>query len=128
MENFRDFRIGPDPFGRTWHALFKYLQTGISIRHSDSVDVCFVLDNGEDEKMRRVVVIPHADLRTYAERTGRKVSDTLCSRIAALKLKQTIENAEELENEYLLLTPAEIAEYDAAVKTWEDDWVKAHAA
>jgi len=127
MENFRDFHIGPDPFGRAWHALFKYLQTGISIRHSDSVDVCFLLDSG-DERLKRVIVIPHADLRAYADRTGRKISDTLCSRIAALKLKTTIENAEELENEYLLLTPAEIAEYDAAVKKWEDDWVKAHAA
>ena len=48
MENFRDFQMGPDPFGRTWHALFKYLQTGISIRHSDSVDVCFVLESGEE--------------------------------------------------------------------------------
>jgi len=127
MENFRDFHIGPDPFGRTWHALFKYLQTGISIRHSDSVDVCFVLDNGE-EIMKRVVVIPHAALRAYAEKTGRKVSDTLCSRIAALKVKEVITNAEELENEYLPVTPAEIAAYDSAVKKWEEEWVKSHAA
>ncbi|HZL56002.1 MAG TPA: hypothetical protein VFC21_02910 [Bryobacteraceae bacterium] len=127
MENFRDFQIGPDPFGRTWHALFKYLQTGISIRHSDSVDVCFVLDNGE-EKMKRVVVIPHAELRSYAQRTGRKIGDTLCSRIAALKLKETIQNAEDLEKEYLPLTPKEIADYDVAVKKWEEEWVRSHAA
>ena len=127
MENFRDFRVGPDPFGRTWHALFKYLQTGISIRHSDSVDVCYILNDGE-EKIKRVVVIPHAELRSYAEKSGRKVSDTLCSRIAALKIQEVILNAEELENEYLPLTPKEIAEYDSAVKKWEEEWVKSHAA
>ena len=127
MQNFREFEAGPDPFGRTWHIEFKWLLTAISLRHSDSVDVCFVLDNGE-EKMKRVVVIPHAELRAYSEKTGRKVSDTMCSRIAALKVKEVITNAEELENEYLPLTPKEIAEYDSAVKKWEEEWVKSHAA
>ena len=69
MENFRDFQLGPDPFGRTWHVLFKYLQTGISIRHSDSVDVCFVLENGE-EKLQTVIVLHHADLRGVCEAHG----------------------------------------------------------
>jgi hypothetical protein len=127
MENFREFHVGPDPFGRTWHVFFKYLQTGISIRHSDSVDVCFVLENGE-ETIRRVVVIPHGDLRAYAERTGRKISDTLCSRIAALKITDVIQNAEDLEKEFLPVMPKEIADYDAAVQKWEGEWVKAHAA
>ena len=77
MENFRDFNVGPDPFGRTWHALFKYLQTGISIRHSDSIDVCYILENGE-ERLQKIVVIQHADIRAYAQRTGRKISDTWC--------------------------------------------------
>jgi hypothetical protein len=127
MENFRDFRIESDPFGRSWHVLFKYLQTGISIRHSDSVDVCFVLDDGE-EKLPRVVVIPHADLRVYAERTGRKISDTMCSRMAALRIKDVIENADELGNEFIMMTPKDIAEYDSRVKQWEEEWVKTHAA
>jgi len=127
MENFRDFQVGPDPFGRTFHVQFKYLQTGISIRHSDSIDVCFILNDGA-EKMQRVVVIPHADLRDYAQKTGRKISDTLCSRIAACKLKQVIENAEDLEKEYLLVTPKELAQYDEAVRKWEEEWVRTHAA
>ena len=118
--------MGPDPFGRTWRVYFKYLQTGISIRHSDSVDVCFILDDGS-EKLRRVVVIPHANLREYAERTGRKISDTMCSRIAASKLRQTIENAEDLEKEYLPVSDRELAEFDSTVRTEEDEWVKAHA-
>jgi hypothetical protein len=127
MENFRDFSIGPDPFGRTWHAMFKYLQTGISIRHSDSVDVCFVLDNGE-EKIMRVAVINHAELRAYAQKSGRKISDTLCSRIAALKIREVILNAEDLEKEYIPITPKELAEFDAEVKKAEEEWVRSHAA
>jgi hypothetical protein len=127
MENFRDFQIGPDPFGQTWHVLFKYLQTGISIRHSDSVDIRFVLDNGT-ERMQKTLVLAHADIRAYAQRTGRKISDAWCSRIARLKLQQVIENAEDMEKDYLLVTPKEIEEYDTAIRKWEDQWVKEHAA
>ena len=127
MENFRDFQVGPDPFGRTWHGLFKYLQTGISIRHSDSIDVRFLLSSGE-ERMQKTVVIQHADMRSYAERTGRKVSDTWCSRLAVLKLRHAIETAEDMEKDYLSVTPAEIALHDAAIQKWEAEWVKTHAA
>jgi hypothetical protein len=127
MENFRDFEAGPDPFSRTWHVLFKYLQTAISIRHSDSIDVCFLLSSGE-ETMRKIVVIRHADMRAFAERTGRKISDPWCSRIAVLKLRHVIETAEDLEKEYLMVTPGEIEEYDAAIQKWEAEWVKTHAA
>lgn len=127
MENFRDFHVGPDPFGQTWHVMFKYLQTGISIRHSDSVDVRFVLHNGTDG-MQKTVVLPHADIRAYANRTGRGITDALCSRIAMLKLRQAIENAEDIEKDYLLMTPGEIEQFDSAIKTWEGEWVKQHAA
>ncbi|MDP9169290.1 MAG: hypothetical protein M3N54_01620 [Acidobacteriota bacterium] len=127
MENFRDFKVGPDPFGRTWHALFKYLQTGISIRHADTVDVRFVLDNGE-ERMQKTVVIQHAELRALAEKTGRRLSDSLCSRIAVLKLRYVIETGEDMEKDYLRVTAEELARFDAAVQKWEAEWVKSHAA
>jgi hypothetical protein len=127
MENFREFEAGPDPFGRTWRAQFKYLQTAISIRHSDSVDVCFVLSNS-GETFQKTIVIQHADLRAYAARTGRTISDTLCSRLAMLKLRRVIETAEDLEKDYVHLTSREIEEYDSQLKKWEEAWVKEHAA
>jgi hypothetical protein len=127
MENFRDFNAGPDPFGRTWHVLFKYLQTAISIRHSDSVDVCFILETS-DEKMLRTVVIPHADIRAWADRTGNKISDSWCSRIAVCKLRHALETGEDIDKEYLVMTKAEIEEYAEAVKKWGEEWLKAHAA
>lgn len=127
MENFRDFDAGVDPFGRTWHAQFKYLQTGISIRHSDSVDVRFVLSNG-DEQVQKTIVIPNAAIRDYAHRTGRKISDPWCARIAMCKLRNAVETAEDLEKDYLTVTPQGIAEYDAMIKRWEDEWTAKHAA
>jgi hypothetical protein len=126
MENFRDFDAGQDPFGRTWHAKFKYLQTGISIRHSDSVDVCFILDNGE-EQVKKTVVMQNADIRAYGARTGRIVSDSWCSRIAMCKLCYAIESGEDLEKDHLPVTAHEIAEFDSKIKKWEDGWGK-HAA
>lgn len=127
MENFRDFSAGTDPFGRTWHAQFKYLQTGISIRHSDSVDVRYVLDNGE-EQIQKTVVIQNADIRAWSARTGRPVSDAWCSRIAAYKLRYAIESAEDLEKDYLPVTAQEIEEFDSKIKKWEDEWGRKHAA
>jgi hypothetical protein len=127
MENFRDFTLGPDPFGRTWQVLFRYLQTAISIRHSDSVDVCFILTSG-DEKIIRTVVMQHADLRAYCQAKGRKMEDAWCSRLAYCKLKAMVENAEDLDKEYLLVSPAEIAEYDQAIRRWEEDYLQKHAA
>lgn len=127
MENFRDFEAGPDPFGGVWHVQFKYLQTAISIRHSDSVDVRFILENG-DTRVQKTVVIPLADIRAYAERAGRKVSDSWCSRIAMCRLREVIATAEDLEKDYIAVTASEIARYDEAIRKWEEEWIKKHAA
>ena len=42
----RLFEAGPDPFGRMWKVQFRWLQTGISIRHADTVDVKFFVSFG----------------------------------------------------------------------------------
>ena len=132
MDNFREFQAGPDPFGRTFHVWFKYLQTAISIRHSDSVDVCFVLESGDSdgnaEKIEKTVVIRNADIRAYAKNTGRPVNDAWCSRLAMCKLRSVVETAEDIEKYYLPLPAREIAEYDAVIAKWEQNWGKKHAA
>jgi hypothetical protein len=127
MENFRDFDAGTDPFGQKWHAQFKYLQTGISIRHSNTVDICYILEH-DGEQSRKTVVIPNADLRAYAARTGRPESDAWCSRIAMCKLCQAVETAEDLEKDYLPVSAREIEEYDGKIKAWEAQWPGSHAA
>ena len=127
MENFRDFVLGPDPFGRNWHVLFRYLQTAISIRHSDSVDVGFLLDSG-DEKMTRTVVLPHGALRAYCQQSGRKMDDSWCGRLGWCKLRLMVETAEDLDKEYLVVTTAEITEFDAMIRQWEAEFLRQHAA
>lgn len=126
MENFRDFQAGPDPFGRKWHAQFKYLQTAISIRHSDSVDVCYVLENG-DEQVQKTVVLSNPEIDAYSKKTGRPISDTWCSRLAQCKIRDVIETAEDLEKDYLIVTPREIEQYDSQIRKWEEEWVRTHA-
>jgi hypothetical protein len=127
MENFRDFEAGPDPFGVVWHVQFKYLQTAISIRHSDSVDVRFILESG-DTRIQKTIVIPLADIRARAERTGRKVSDAWCSRLAMCKIREVLATAEDLEKDYIAVTLPEIERCDEAIRKWEEEWVKKHAA
>ena len=62
MLNFRQFEVGPDPFGRKWQVLFKWLQTAISLRHSDTVDVKFILesDGTRVQKVQVTIVMPRA--------------------------------------------------------------------
>ena len=131
MENFRDFSLGPDPFGRTWHVQLKYLQTAISIRHSDSVDVCFILESGGNlnaKRLIRTVVIPHAEIRAWSHKTGGQISDPWCSRIAYSKLSDSLLTGEDIDKEYLVVTPKEIDEFADAIKKWEAECLKSRAA
>ncbi|HVW09917.1 MAG TPA: hypothetical protein VHC90_15115, partial [Bryobacteraceae bacterium] len=72
--------------------------------------------------------LSHPMLREFSKRTGRAVSDTWCSRVALCKLRQVIENGEDMENVYLTVTQQELEEYDAAIRRWEAEWVRDHAA
>jgi hypothetical protein len=61
VRNFREFEAGPDPFGRTWRVEFKWLLTAIYLRHSDSVDVKFIL-RCDDIKVEKTIALRHPDL------------------------------------------------------------------
>src|ERR1035438_2984899 len=78
MLNFRQFEVGPDPFGRKWQVLFKWLQTAISLRHSDTVDVKFILES-DGTRVQKQIAIPHADLLELSRRTGHEMSDAWCA-------------------------------------------------
>ena len=112
MENFRQFEVGPDPFGRSWLAQFMWLQTAIAMRHSDSVDVKFSLVSG-DSVTEKIVVLMHPGLIDLSEKTGRPLTDPWCSRLAALHLKHVIETGEDLEKDYLTASPVQLAGYAA---------------
>ena len=115
MENFRQFEAGPDPFGRTWNVQFKWLQTAISLRNSDTVDVKFVLRH-DAERAQKTVAMPHADLVALSGKTGRPMTDAWCSRLAALHLKRMVETGEDLEKDLVTVSPVELAQYDAELE------------
>jgi hypothetical protein len=112
QEHFRRFEVGPDPFGRNWVVQFRWLQTGISIRHADTVDVKFLFkcDDGTEEE--KVIALPHAALLQVAKERNCKLTDPWCLRIAALHARRMIETAEDIEKTIVTLTAAEIADYD----------------
>ena len=115
MENFRQFDAGPDPFGRTWKVEFKWLQTAISLRHSDTVDVKFVLHDGES-RVQKTVALHHVDLLQLSKKTGRPMTDAWCSRLAAAHLQHIIETGEDLEKDLVTVSTEELAAYDARLQ------------
>lgn len=109
-EQARLFEAGPDPFGRMWKVQFRWLQTGISIRHADTVDVKFFVtpDGGETEE--KVIALPHPMLLQLTE-NGRKLTDSYCMRLAAEHLKYMIETTEDMEKTLVTVSREELASY-----------------
>ena len=108
MDNFRRFEAGPDPFGRTWQAEFRWLQTGISIRHADTVDVKFIVWTEGEEKQEKVLALPHASLLAISAKTGHPLTDPWCLKLAARHLMRMIETGEDLEKTLVTLSPADL--------------------
>jgi hypothetical protein len=114
MLNFRQFEVGPDPFGRKFQVLFKWLQTAISIRHADTVDVKFVLVDDNGGHTEKTIALPHADVLSAAREIQRPVDDAWCSRLAAMHLIHLIETGEDMEKDLVTLSLAELRRYASA--------------
>jgi hypothetical protein len=114
MLNFRDFQAGPDPFGRTWQVLLKWMQTAISIRHSDTVDVKFLLISG-GERTQKTIAMQHAELLKLSRETSHEMTDPWCSRLAALHLLHLVETGEDLEKDLVTVSYAQLKDYAAVV-------------
>jgi hypothetical protein len=114
MLNFRQFEVGPDPFGRKWQVLFKWLQTAISLRHSDTVDVKFMLES-DGTRVQKQIAMPHADLLELSRRTAHEMSDAWCSRLAGMHLKRMVESGEDLEKDLVTVRLSELDGYAAGI-------------
>lgn len=112
VQNFRHFKAGPDLSGRTWQVDFLWLQTAIAIRHSDSVDVKFLL-SGDGARIEKVIALPHPDLLDLSRGTGRPLSDPWCMELAALHLMHMLETGGDLEKTPATAAAAELAKYAA---------------
>lgn len=102
IENFRRFEVA-DPFGRTWIAEYRWLQNGISIRHSDTVDVKFLLIRGEDVE-EKVIALLHPDLLTLSRKLDRPLTDPWCMKLAALHLREMIATDRDVDKQ--VVTPS----------------------
>jgi hypothetical protein len=107
-ESFRRFSAGPDPFGRTWEVEFRWLQTGISIRHADTVDVKYFLWTEGEPKQEKVMALPHADLLALSKGAGHPLTDGWCMKLASRHLAHMIESAEDMENTVVTLSPGDL--------------------
>ena len=108
MATFREFEAGPDPFGRKYQVLLKWLQTAIAIRHADTVDVKFILTADDGASTEKTIALPHASLQQVSQSTGRAMEDAWCARIAAQHLRQLIATGEDMEKDLVTLNTAEI--------------------
>ena len=126
MLNFREFEAGPDPFGRKFQVLFKWLQTAISIRHSDTVDVKFILVDESGARSEKTIAMQHADLLKLSRDTARPMDDPWCSRLAQQHLLHLVETGEDMEKDLVTVAPADLARYAEAVARQESQ--QTHAA
>ncbi|MBV8816904.1 MAG: hypothetical protein JO022_01035 [Acidobacteriaceae bacterium] len=115
IENYRRFETGPDPFGRTWKVEFRWLQTGISIRHADTVDVKFEVETEGEPREERVIAMQHLDLLQLSSKTGHPLTDPWCMKLAALHLKHMIETGEDIEKTLVTASYPEMEKYAAAL-------------
>ena len=111
MLGFREFEAGPDPFGRKFQVLFKWLQTAISLRNADTVDVKFILTDENGGRTEKTIALPHANLLDVSRETGRNMDDPWCARLAAMHLLHVIETGEDMEKDLVTVLPADLKRY-----------------
>lgn len=114
MLDFRQFQAGPDPFGRTFQVYFKWLQTAIALRHSDTVDVRFVLER-EGTREEKTISLPHPALLQL----GHPLTDPWCARLAALHLRHMIAAGEDMENSLVTVAAEDLATHAAEIERLE---------
>lgn len=107
----RLFEAGPDPFGRMWKVQFRWLQTAISIRHADTVDVKFFVTPEGGATEEKIVALPHPALLDLTSAPGRKLTDSLCMRLAAAHLRRMIETSEDMDKTLVTVLPQELRGY-----------------
>jgi hypothetical protein len=116
MESYRKFQAGPDPFGRIWDVEFQWLQTAISIRHSDSVDVKFVIwtsgvSNDAEPKQERVIALMHPDLLEVTNQVNHNLTDAFCGKLAAMHLAKMITTFEDMDKTLVTVSKSEMLAY-----------------
>jgi hypothetical protein len=120
MLSFREFEAGPDPFGRKFQVMFKWLQTAISLRGADTVDVKFILTDENGGRAEKTIALPHASLLEVSRETGRNMDDPWCARLAAMHLLHVIESGEDMEKDLVTVLLADLKRYAGELARTEE--------
>ncbi len=123
VENFRHFKTGPDPFGRSWKVTFRWQQNAISIRHADAIDVkweisCDVPDQDKEEQ-EKVVALPLPILIKIAAEQQRPITDSWCMKLGGLHLIEMISTWQDMDKQLVTANYEELSAY--AVRIAEAD-------
>ena len=107
---YADFHATERWTGKQAHCVYQALQTAISTRHADAVDVKFTVDG------RTVwIALPHPAWVQYQVRTGRVLTDPMAIQAAGHYLKQAIEDGSESGREMYALSLEETLQHVEAV-------------
>jgi len=101
----KNFEVTSEITGERFTVEFRWLQTAISLRHSDTVDVKFLVNS-----QGKVIALPHAALEQACRQAGVPLTDPLCRRLAARQLEVALRTGEDSEKELITLTPERVAE------------------
>ena len=107
MEDYKSFAVTSQVTGERYRVEFRWLQTAISLRRSDTVDVKFLV-NGEG----KVVALPHAALEEVCRKAAVPLKDEFCARMAAVHLEEALRSGRDAELELLTLTAGRVAELE----------------
>ena len=97
---YEEFSVSSPAGGKTYHCRFSTLTTGIAPRHSDTVDVKFLVDG-----KGVVIALPHIAFAEHERRTGRTLTDAMAIQMAGLFLKELLEKGEAVQEPFLTAAP-----------------------
>jgi hypothetical protein len=117
IENFRRFVVGPDPFGRQWQVEFEWQQNGITIRHSDSIDVKFKLHQ-DGTVCEKVVAMMHPDLLAISRKVGRPITDAWVLKLGALHIRHMIETDEDMDKTLVTASLENLERHNILLQEW----------
>jgi hypothetical protein len=120
MLNYRQFEAGPDPFGHKFQVYFKWLQTAISLRHADTVDVKFLLEDETGAQTQKTIALPHAELLAVSRETHRSMDDPWCARIAAAHLLHLVATGEDMEKDLVTVAPVDLRRHAREIGRTEE--------
>lgn len=125
MPSFRQFEAGPDPFGRKFQVMFKWLQTAISIRHADTVDVKFILVDENGARTEKTIALPHADLLHVSREMARPMDDPWCARLAEAHLLHLVSTGEDMEKDLITVSLLDLKRYAEELASTERGAIRA---